>query len=64
MSKSNEIAEAVRTAAREREDGRLVLPCKRALGIAEDLDVPPAEVGHACNEQRIKIVGCQLGCFK
>ncbi len=41
----------------------LELPCKKAFSIASEVGVPIAEVGRICNEIKIKIVGCQLGCF-
>jgi hypothetical protein len=39
------------------------LPCKEAFRIAQDLAVPLAQVGTACDDLGIKIIGCQLGCF-
>jgi len=39
------------------------LPCKKALALADELGVSPSVVGKAANENSIKIVGCQLGCF-
>ncbi len=44
------------------EDGKI--PCKKALEIAEEENVPPLKVGEILNELKIKIVSCQLGCFK
>ncbi len=38
--------------------------CKDALGIAETLGISPAIVGRTADEMKIKIKGCQLGCFK
>ena len=43
-------------------DGKIT--CKTALGIAEEMDVPPKMVGKAANRLKVKIVACQLGCFK
>ncbi len=43
-------------------DGRI--SCKQALDIAEKLGVSPSKVGQALNDLKIKIKGCQLGCFK
>lgn len=40
------------------------MPCSVALKIAEDFKVSPARVGEELNNLDIKIVGCQLGCFK
>lgn len=44
------------------KDGKI--NCKVALGIAESLDISPAIVGKTADEMKIKIKGCQLGCFK
>lgn len=43
------------------EDGRLT--CPKARRIADELGVPAKVVGQACNELKIKISGCVLGCF-
>jgi predicted GTPase len=43
------------------EEGRIA--CADALRLAEELGVPPLEVGKAANELNIKIVRCSLGCF-
>lgn len=40
------------------------LPCKIALKIAENLKVLPKMVGDSANRLKIKIISCQLGCFK
>jgi len=42
-------------------DGRL--PCSSAFEIAEKLKTSPNQVGKAANRQKVKISGCQLGCF-
>jgi len=55
----DQLRQAVRQAA---SDGRA--SCKSLLAIAERLGVPPRRVGQACNELKIKIAGCQLGCFR
>jgi len=38
--------------------------CKDALEIANELNISPALVGKELNTMKIKIKGCQLGCFK
>ncbi|MBN1231824.1 MAG: hypothetical protein JXA60_00520 [Candidatus Coatesbacteria bacterium] len=38
--------------------------CKDALAIAYELKIKPSEVGDYCNQNKIKVVNCQLGCFK
>jgi LAO/AO transport system kinase len=47
---------------REREeDGKIT--CSEARKVAEELGIPYQEVGKVCNELKIKIVACELGCF-
>jgi len=59
---SAEVDEKVLQAVREKaEEGRL--PCPVALKLAEELAVPPIEVGKAANALNVKIVRCSLGCF-
>lgn len=48
---------------KQRAGDDMRLPCKEAFRIAQDLDVPVAQVGTACDDIGIKIKGCQLGCF-
>lgn len=56
------LVDVVKQAAVER-DGRLVLACAAAFRIAEETGAALSEIGRACNQERIKIIGCQLGCF-
>lgn len=53
-----QLIERIRT---EAADDRLA--CDRAYDLAQELKVPLGEIGKICNELRIKIVQCQLGCF-
>ncbi|MFH1732704.1 MAG: hypothetical protein ABIF82_13780 [Planctomycetota bacterium] len=62
-AKEKDLVEAVLNAARER-DGRLELLCADAFEVAARLDVEPLEIGRICNQKKIKIGKCQLGCFK
>ena len=55
MDKLNEM---IQTQSRE---GKIT--CREALEIADKAGVSPAAVGKALNEMKIKIKGCQLGCF-
>lgn len=55
---SNEILEAVKNTAKE---GRIT--CTAARKLAEDLKAHPRVIGEACNELKIKIKACELGCF-
>jgi hypothetical protein len=54
--------DAIKNAINEKtKDGRIT--CSDALAIAKNLNVSPGEVGKLLNEMKIKIKGCQLGCF-
>jgi hypothetical protein len=44
------------------ENGRIT--CPQALKIAEETGLPPKRIGFFLNKLKIKIVGCQLGCFR
>ena len=63
MSDRQDLSEAVAAAADKGKD-RLELTCSEAFELAERFGVAPFEVGRVCNSRRIKITGCQLGCFK
>jgi len=43
------------------QDGRI--SCTTAQQIAKDLEVSVREVGQSCDELKIKIYACELGCF-
>ncbi len=58
MSTEDKILRAILDAARE---GRI--SCAEARKLAEDLRVTPKEIGMACDEMKIKIHSCELGCF-
>jgi hypothetical protein len=47
-----------------RPDGKRILSCPQAFRLAEEHNIPLSEIGEICNSNDIKIVGCQLGCFK
>jgi len=63
VSREEKLLEAVKQAAVERE-GRLILRCADAFAVAQRIKADVASVGRVCNEHRIKIVQCQLGCFR
>lgn len=58
MTENEKIRRAVLEAAR---DGRV--SCTAARKLARELRVSPREIGRACNEMKIKIHACELGCF-
>jgi hypothetical protein len=39
------------------------IACGKAFLIAEKYNVTKAEIAQYCNENKIKIRACQLGCF-
>jgi hypothetical protein len=39
------------------------LSCEKAHELAGEMSVSLHEIGAICNELKIKITGCQLGCF-
>jgi hypothetical protein len=40
------------------------ITCEQALAIADKVQVSRAALGEYCTKNKIKIRGCQLGCFK
>lgn len=52
------ITEAIRKAAVNNR-----LSCEQAHEMARELNVPLREIGALCNEMKIKISACRLGCF-
>ena len=47
------------------KDGEKVkLRCADALNIAKKFGVKPLEIGRICNQKKIRMSQCQLGCFK
>lgn len=63
MEANEALRKAIEAAAVERE-GRTVLRCADAFRIAEAHSVGLGAIGAICNQNNIKIVQCQLGCFK
>ena len=39
------------------------LSCEKAHELAKELNTSLPEIGALCNELKIKIAACQLGCF-
>ncbi|MCW3490064.1 hypothetical protein [Dethiobacter alkaliphilus] len=53
--------ELLRVIKNNLEDGKL--HCETAYQIAADHNVKLWQIGQICDEEKIKIKGCQLGCF-
>jgi hypothetical protein len=62
MSQEPTLLERIQAACYEEGD-RTRIDCADALRVANEAGVAPIEIGKACNEAKIKIAGCQLGCF-
>jgi hypothetical protein len=52
------IIEAIRSGAVNNR-----LTCEKAHELSASLGIPLREIGDLCNELKIKISVCQLGCF-
>lgn len=39
------------------------LSCEKAHELSKTLNVPLRDIGALCNEMKVKISSCQLGCF-
>ena len=52
------VTEKVKTLSK---DGKI--SCKQALRLAEEEGISSREVGELLNELKVKVMGCQLGCF-
>ncbi len=64
MPEREELVALLAAATKTDERGRKTLACARALAIAERQGVTAKEIGLICDESEVRIVGCQLGCFK
>ena len=54
-----ELLELLARKARDKQ-----ISCKALFRLSEQTGVTLARLGAACNELKIKIRACQLGCFK
>jgi hypothetical protein len=62
MKSQEELAGIVRERSQE-VDGRRTLTCAQALSLAGELGLEPREIGRICNQEKIRLGSCQLGCF-
>ena len=46
------------------KDGRKTLSCAEAFRLAEEKGIELLAIARVCNRRDVKIVRCQLGCFK
>lgn len=62
MDKAKENQEQIMVRLKEvSKDGRIT--CSAARQVAEEMKVSPRVIGPLCNELKLKIKGCELGCF-
>ena len=59
MSDEDKLRSAVEDAA---VDGKV--GCEVLLELAERTGAPAAQIGRLCDEMKIRIGSCQLGCFQ
>ena len=57
-----QISEQILAAVRKKAENNR-LSCTKARALAKELSISVQEVGAAANQQGIKIVACELGCF-
>ena len=62
MSANEKLIEAIHAAAVD-TDGKKMLTCASALELAGMFGIEATEIGNICNEEKIKLHKCQLGCF-
>jgi|GEM_PF-2311851 len=43
--------------------GKKTISCREAFRLAGKLKISTARIGQMCNKEKIKVIGCQLGCF-
>lgn len=43
---------------------RKTLTCAQASTLSQEYNISLKEIGEACNQLGIKIIDCELGCFK
>ena len=45
-------------------EGKKTLACAQALQLSQEHKISLQEIGETCNRHGIKIISCELGCFK
>lgn len=62
MKSQEEMTRIVRDRSKE-VNGRRTLTCAQAMGLAAELGVEPGQIGRICDQEKIRLGSCQLGCF-
>ena len=65
MDKNEQLVDAVLKSAKRGQEptGRKQLTCSEAFELARKHKAQIVEIGKICNQHKIKICKCQLGCF-
>lgn len=65
MDKKEQLVEIVIKSARKKSesDDRRQLTCAEAFKLAKENEAAISEIGRICNQNKIRICKCQLGCF-
>ena len=45
-------------------EGKKKLSCAQAFKLSKEHNISLKEIGETCNQQGIKMMECQLGCFE
>jgi len=62
MKSHEELTKVVLDRSKE-VDGRRTLTCAQAMSLAAELGVEPRQIGSICDQEKIHLGSCQLGCF-
>jgi len=60
---ADEYGKIIEESSLERDGGK-VLPCAKAFDLSRRYGIPLKNIGIYCTDNGIKIIMCQLGCFK
>ncbi len=63
MADESKLVDEILTSATEQNDKKS-LSCAKAFDLAERFNVAKRRVRELCDENNVRIVHCQLGCFK
>lgn len=63
MGKKEKLADVVIGRAKEFDGGKRLM-CVEAFELAQQFETEIIKIGRICNQHKIKICKCQLGCFR
>ena len=62
MTADMNLVEMVKKECAEK-DGRLIFSCAQAFKLADKHGMKLVDIAQVCDDNKIKLVKCQLGCF-